>query len=190
QEKVPFFLGGDHSVTIPLVQGFESHGQPIHVIQVDAHPDLYFEYEGDRYSHACTAARLLEMRHVASVTQLGIRCMSSPQRQNAAQYRGRLFILTASQMGLEPIRLDHIPAGEPVYLTVDLDGIDPAFAPGVSHPVPGGLLSRQVLDLFHSFHWKLIGMDVVEVNPTQDINNQTSILAARILHEGMGVVDS
>jgi arginase family enzyme len=73
-----------------------------------------------------------------------------------------------------------------VYLTIDMDGFDPAFAPGVSHAVPGGLSSRQVLDFIQQGHWGLVGMDVVEVNPTRDVNDQTAILAARLLHEGMG----
>jgi arginase family enzyme len=83
--------------------------------------------------------------------------------------------------------LPHIPPGAPVYLTVDLDGFDPAYAPGVSHPVPGGLTPRQVLNFIQNAPWKLVGMDVVEVNPDWDVNDQTAILAARVLHEGMGI---
>ena len=70
-------------------------------------------------------------------------------------------------------------------LSVDMDGFDPAYAPGVSHPVPGGLSPRQVLNLFHEANWRLVGMDTVEVNPLRDINNLTAILAGRVLHEGM-----
>ncbi len=69
---------------------------------------------------------------------------------------------------------------------LERDGLDPAFAPGVSHPVPGGLTSRQVLTFVQSGHWNLVGMDVVETNPAVDVNNQTAILAGRLLHEGMG----
>jgi arginase family enzyme len=82
--------------------------------------------------------------------------------------------------------LPHIPAEAPVYLTVDMDGFDPAFAPGVSHPVPGGLTARQVLGLILRGHWTLVGMDAVEVNPSRDFQYMTAILAARLLHEGMG----
>ncbi len=73
-----------------------------------------------------------------------------------------------------------------MYLTVDLDGLDPSVAPGVSHPVPGGLTSRQVLSFIASADWRLVGMDVVELNPSVDFNQLTAILAARLLHEGMG----
>ena len=73
-----------------------------------------------------------------------------------------------------------------MYVTLDMDAFDPAFAPGVSHPVPGGLAPRQALDLLQDGAWKLVGMDVVETNPDRDFNNLTAVLAGRLLHEGMG----
>jgi arginase family enzyme len=126
------------------------------------------------------------MPHVASLTQLGIRTRNQLQVAFGDQHRGRLHQQTASQLASEPPRLEHIEPGAPVYLTVDADGIDPAFAPGVSHPVPGGVSPRFVLDLIQSASWRLVGMDVVEVNPSRDINDLTSIVAGRLVHEGMG----
>jgi arginase family enzyme len=79
-----------------------------------------------------------------------------------------------------------VPEEAAVYLTIDMDGFDPSCAPGVSHPVPGGLTARQVLGLILRGHWILVGMDVVEVNPSRDVQDQTSILAGRLLHEGIG----
>jgi agmatinase len=185
--KIPFFAGGDHAVTIPIIAALAEIGEPVHIIQIDAHPDLYLDYEGSRNSHACTIARALEMSHVASVTQLGIRTMNASQKPLLEHYRERIHIFSGRDLVGELPALSHIPAGAPVYLTVDLDGFDPAFAPGTSHPVPGGLTPRQVLNLIQNAHWKLVGMDVVEVNPDLDFNDQTAILAARILHEGMGL---
>lgn len=187
-ERIPFIAGGDHAVTIPVVEALEVLDQPVHVIQIDAHPDLYPDYDGNRFSHACTGARILEMDHVESLTQLGIRTMNAVQSQYVDRYPDRLVIHEASELAVELPELSHIPEEAYVYLTIDLDGLDPAFAPGVSHPVPGGLSSRQVLDLIQQGHWELVGMDVVEVNPTRDVNDQTAILAARLLHEGMGYV--
>ncbi|MGH7452508.1 MAG: arginase family protein, partial [bacterium] len=158
----------------------------VHLVQIDAHPDLYPEFERSRDSHACTISRALEMRHVASVTQLGIRTLNKAQMPQLERYRDRLHIFFARDLLGELPSLPHIPNGAPVYMTVDLDGFDPAFAPGVSHPVPGGLMPRQVLNFIQKAPWKLIGMDVVEVNPDVDINDQTAILAARLLHEAMG----
>jgi len=184
--QTPFVMGGDHAVTVPVLQGLAAIATSIHVIQVDAHPDLYPDFEGNPDSHACTAARLLEMTHVASVTQLGIRTLNQDQRLQVDHYADRLHILEARQLTSEVPRLGHIPERAAVYLTVDMDGFDPSVAPGVSHPVPGGLHSRQVMQLIQQGHWTLVGMDVVEVNPSRDINDQTSILAARLLHEGIG----
>jgi agmatinase len=186
----PFVAGGDHAVTVPVVEAFSVLERPLHVIQIDAHPDLYPDFEGNRDSHACTGARLLEMRHVKSLTQLGIRTLSKEQRQNADRFPDRLRIFEAQSLERESPDLSHIPADAPVFLTVDMDGFDPAFAPGVSHPVPGGLTARQILSLIQRGHWTLVGMDVVEVNPLRDFHSMTAILAARLLHEGIAYAAS
>ncbi|MFQ5823124.1 MAG: arginase family protein, partial [bacterium] len=187
-EKIPFFAGGDHAVSVPVIEALNILKEPIHIVQIDAHPDLYWEFEGNRHSHACTAARILEMNHIASLTQLGIRTLNPAQSQQVERFQDRIHLYLAHTLTDEIPSIPHIPKGAFVYLTVDVDGFDPAFAPGVSHPVPGGLTSRQVLNLIHNAHWKLVGMDVVEVNPDLDLNDQTAILAARVLHEGMGYV--
>ncbi len=183
--KIPFFAGGDHAVTIALGEALTALENPVHIIQLDAHPDLYPEFAGHRFSHACTAARLLEMAHIASVTQIGIRTMNSVQADQAKRFTGRLHVFHARDLRADLPPLPHIPTGAPVYLTVDLDAFDPAFAPGVAHPVPGGLAPRPALSFIQNAAWKLVGMDVVEVNPELDVNDQTAILAARLLHEGM-----
>ena len=184
--KVPFIVGGDHAITVPVVRAFRSLGDPVHVVQIDAHPDLYSDYKSNPHSHACVAARLLEMDHVASLTQLGIRTLNDEQSKQIVRFHDRLRMMFARDLTGTLPSLKHIPDDAPVYLTVDMDGFDPAFAPGVSHPVPGGLTSRQVLTFVQNGRWKLVGMDVVEMNPSTDINNLTAVLAARLLHEGMG----
>jgi len=184
--KVPFFAGGDHAVSVPVVAALSVLNEPVHVVQFDAHPDLYPVFEGNPNSHACAATRLLEMGHVASLTQLGVRTLNRPQSQQAEQHSDRLRILSARDLGGGIPALSHIPRGAKVYVNVDIDAFDPAYAPGVSHPVPGGLTPRQVLDFLQRAEWALVGMDVVEVNLTLDRNDQTVLLAARLLHEGMG----
>lgn len=181
-----FFAGGDHAVSVPVVAALAVLGRPVHVLQVDAHPDLYPEFRGSKSSHACVAARFLEMPHVASLTQLGIRTRNAEQRELAARYEGRLHQHTARELGAGLPVLDHVPPNGLAYLTVDADGLDPSNAPAVAHPVPGGLTVRFVLDLIHHGAFRLIGMDVVEVNPSRDVNDITSIVAGRLLHEGMG----
>ncbi|MCG8606095.1 arginase family protein, partial [bacterium] len=182
---VPFFLGGDHAVTVPIVRATAVINKPVHIVQIDAHPDLYSELDGSPSSHACTAARLLEMEHVASIIQVGVRALNQVQTELARQHRDRVQIISAKD-ATGSVNLSSIPDDGLVYVTLDLDGLDPAYAPGVSHPVPGGLTARQVLELIQSLPGRLIGMDAVEVNPDLDVNDQTSILAARLLHEAMG----
>lgn len=184
--KLPFFAGGDHAVTIPLARALAVLGRPVHVVQLDAHPDLYDEFDGDRESHACVAARLLELPHVASLTQIGIRTMNPPQQQAASHYVDRLQVITAREIGAEIPSPVHIPAGGEVYFTLDLDVFDPAFAPGVSHPVPGGLSPRAVLNFLQHASWRSVGMDVVELNPRYDVHDRTAILGARLLQEAFG----
>lgn len=184
--KRPFFAGGDHAVTIPVGRALAALRRPVHVVQFDAHPDLYDEYDGDCESHACVAARLLEMPHVASLTQIGVRTMNAPQQETARRFPDRLRSIAAWQISARIPLLPHIPRGADVYVTLDLDVFDPAFAPGVAHPVPGGLTPRAVLNLLQRTPWNVVGMDVVELNPRFDPRGLTAVLAGRVLLEGMG----
>jgi agmatinase len=183
--KIPFFAGGDHAVTVPVAEALAVLGRPVHIIQLDAHPDLYPIYESSLSSHACVAARLLEMPHVASLTQYGIRTENAVQADCARRHAGRLRQFHARTIGASLDYPPHIPHGAPVYITLDLDAFDPAFAPGVAHPVPGGFTPRQVLNFLQFAPWSLVGMDVVELNPAADAGNLTALLAARCLHESM-----
>lgn len=186
--KKPFFVGGDHAVTIPIVEALAVLKKPIHYIQIDAHPDIYPDFDGNIYSHACVGARVLEMTHIANVTQIGVRAMNARQQQLADRYDEKLRIFFARTLPQALPSLAYIDDHAPVYLSIDLDAFDPGFAPGVSHPVPGGLTPRQVLNFIQDMRWNLVGMDVVEVNPERDVQNLTAILAARLLHEAMGYV--
>ncbi len=183
--KTPFLLGGDHAITIPIVEALDCLGGAVHVVQLDAHPDLYDEYGGDRFSHACTASRILEMAHVATLTIVGERSMNPPQRQQAAHFGDRLKILPARGLTGPIPPLGHIAEDAPVYLTLDLDVFEPAHAPGVSHPLPGGLTPRQVLDFLADSRFRLVGMDAVEVNPDLDLRGATAVLAARLVQQAM-----
>ncbi len=189
RRRVPFVLGGDHAITPPLVQGFQGDGA-LHVVQWDAHPDMNPEFEGSRTSHACVAARLLEFPHVASLTQIGIRTDTPVQRAAREAHPGRVHAISAREGARRSAFLDHLSDGARIYLTVDMDGFDPAFAPAVAHPVPGGLSARAGLDLIHEIgtRFRLVGMDVVEACPGGDREQRTLLLAARLIHEGVGLV--
>lgn len=185
--KVPFFAGGDHAVTVPVAEALAVLGEPIHVVHLDAHPDLYPEYDGNRDSHACTISRLLEMTHIEFVTQIGVRTFNDSQRLIAEGHRDRLEVFEAKDLLVSSPLPTLVLEGVAVYVTLDVDVFEPAFAPGVSHPVPGGLSPRQVLNWFSQARWRLVGMDVVEVNPSVDETDRTSILAGRVMHEAMAL---
>lgn len=170
-------LGGDHAISYPVVRAHASIHGPLAIVHLDAHPDLYDAFEGDRYSHACPFARILEEGLARSLVQVGIRTMNAAQRAQADRF------------GVEVIPMhewstDLVLAFEgPVYLSVDLDVLDPAFAPGVSHQEPGGCSTRDVLRLLHSLRGHLVGADIVELNPSRDVNGTTARVAAKILKE-------
>ncbi|MEM6630418.1 MAG: agmatinase [Bacteroidota bacterium] len=170
-------FGGDHSIVYPLIKAYTAYYGKVHILQIDAHGDLYDEFEGDRYSHACPFARIMEAGLAHSLTQVGIRSLTPHQRQQAVRF------------GVEVIEmrdyvLKKIPSLEgPLYLSLDLDGLDPAYAPGVSHQEAGGFTSRQVIDIIQQLPLPLIGADIVELNPTRDIGGITAALAGKLARE-------
>jgi arginase family enzyme len=155
------------------------HG-PLTILHIDAHPDLYETFEGDRYSHACPFARIMEEGLAHRLVQVGIRTMNRHQRDQADRFGVEVLEMTDWLDGKRP-RTD----GK-VYLTVDLDGLDPAHAPGVSHHEPGGLTTREVLDLIQGLEGDLVAADLVEYNPRQDVGGITAAVAAKIVKEVAG----
>ncbi|HKP48387.1 MAG TPA: agmatinase [Gemmatimonadales bacterium] len=176
----PLALGGDHSVTYPLMRAMSRSYRALTILHLDAHPDLYEEFEGDRFSHACPFARIMEEGLASRLVQVGIRTLNPQQRRQAQRYGVELIDMRSWEAGIRP-RVEG-----PVYLTVDLDVLDPAFAPGVSHREPGGLSVRDVLSIIQQLSGTLVGADVVEYNPRQDIGGVTAVVAAKIVKEIAG----
>ena len=179
---VPIALGGDHSITYPIMRAIARKHRGITILHIDAHGDLYDEFETDRFSHACPFARIMEEKLCARLVQVGIRTLTPHQREQIAKF------------GVDTIEMQHFAGGArpsvsgPVYISVDLDGLDPAFAPGVSHREPGGLSVRDVLTMIHSLRGPIVGADVVEFNPAQDVNGLTAAVAAKITRELAGAI--
>ena len=173
----PIALGGDHSVTYPVLRAVHAVHGPCTVLHVDAHPDLYDSFEGDRYSHACPFARVMEERLASRLVQVGIRAMTAHQRTQADRFSVDVIDMRAWADGTRPA-----VSGQ-VYMSIDLDGIDPAHAPGVSHQEPGGLTVRDVIGLIQGCGGKLIGADVVELNPSQDTGDMTAKVGAKLVKE-------
>ena len=173
----PLSLGGDHSVTYSTGRGVASRAPSLTVVQIDAHPDLYDEFEGDRYSHACQFARIREEGLAAHLIQVGIRTITNHQRDQAKRFAVDVIDMRRWTHGDRPR-----PSG-PVYLSIDLDGLDPAFAPGVSHPEPGGLTVRDVLEVVRELDGPIVGADIVELNPHRDADGLTAVVAAKLVKE-------
>jgi arginase len=176
----PIALGGDHSVTYPCVRAVRAAWPRLTILHVDAHPDLNDVFEGDRFSHACPFARLLEERPADRLVQIGIRAMSKHQREQADRFGVEVIDMTRWEAGERP-RIEG-----PVYLSIDLDGLDPAFAPGVSHREPGGLSVRDVITAVQRLAGPIVGADVVEYNPLADSGDFTARVASKLVKELAG----
>lgn len=178
----PLALGGDHSITYPIMLAIARVHPKVTILHIDAHGDLYDEFEGDRYSHACPFARIMEEQLCVHLVQVGIRTLTPDQRDQIKRFE------------VETIEMQHFAGGArpsisgAVYLSIDLDGLDPAFAPGVSHREPGGLSVRDALTMIHALDGPIVGADVVEFNPSQDLGNVTAAVAAKIIREIAGSI--
>ena len=177
----PIFLGGDHMVTYPIVAGLaEVHG-PVNILHFDAHPDIYDDFEGDPLSHASPFARIMERGLAKQLVQVGIRTLNRHCREQAKRFGVEIIEMRNFNADTVPI----LPS--PIYVSIDLDALDPAFAPGVSHHEPGGLSVRDILSVLHRIGWPIVGADVVEYNPTRDINGITAVVAAKFVKELAGL---
>jgi agmatinase len=177
---LPIALGGDHSVTYPILRALGPRHSGLTILHIDAHPDLYDHFEGDRHSHACPFARIMEEGLAARLVQVGIRAMTGPQREQAARFGVETIDMRAWTAGVRPTLRG------PIYASIDLDGLDPAFAPGVAHREPGGLTVRDVIGLIQRLPLPLVGADVVEVNPGCDPSGVTASVAAKLVKELAG----
>ena len=180
--RPPILLGGDHSVTYPILRAIGPLHPKLTVLHIDAHADLYDEFDGDRYSHACPFARVMEERLVHHLVQVGIRTLTGDQAAQAARFGVEMIDMRAWADGARP------SIAGPVYVSLDLDGLDPAFAPGVSHREAGGLSVREVLSVLAAMNGPIVGADIVEYNPAQDVAGLTAHVAAKFVKELAGLM--
>jgi arginase len=173
----PLCLGGDHSVTYPVIRAMRRRYPRLALLHLDAHPDLYDSLDGDRYSHACPFARIMEDGLVDRLVQVGIRTMNAHQRAQADRFGVEVVTMRDWDQTAD------FAFDQPLYISVDLDALDPAFAPGVSHREPGGLSTRELLRIIQRTRAEIVGADVVEFNPTVDPAGLTAWVAAKIVRE-------
>lgn len=190
----PFLVGGDHSITLPVARGLRAVHGALAIIHVDAHldtspPDTWAE----EHHHGTPLRHCLTEGLVSSLQQVGVRAPWQHAEEGALAARHgahSVSIEDVAERGAADVaaELRERVGKAPVYLSFDVDAVDPAFAPGTGTQVPGGLSSREALALVRGLAGiNLVGMDVVEVCPALDVGEQTSLLAAYLLFEGLGV---
>lgn len=189
---LPVTLGGDHSVHIPCIRAFDDQ-EPVHLIHIDAHLDFVDSRHGVMYGHGNPLRRASEMKHVTGMTQLGIRFVSSSNRDDYAAARKAgsdiLSVRDVRKLGTEGV-LERIPKGVRYYCTIDIDGFDPSIAPGTGTPSHGGFLYYEVLEILQGLTTQgdVVGIDLVEVAPDYDQTGTTAFLAAQLLMGFLGYI--
>ncbi len=181
KNAVPIVLGGDHSITYWIVRAMARKHKDLDLLHFDAHPDLYDNLYQDRLSHACPFARIMEDGLVRNLTQVGIRTANSEQRNLARKHKVRMIEMKDFRDDL------HLEFVNPLYISFDFDCLDPAFAPGVSHQIAGGLSTRQVINLIHTIRSPIVGFDLVELNPTRDPSGITASAGFKMVMEMAGM---
>jgi agmatinase len=189
---IPLILGGDHATTIPILKAYEGRG-PICVVQIDAHLDFRDEVGGAREGYSSPMRRASEMPWVQSIAQVGMRGMGSARTREVDEARAYGSIIVRAEelhrFGVEDL-LRKIPRSENYYITLDADGLDPAIAPGVDAPAPGGVTYYQMVGLMRGLAQMghIVGADFVEFAPDLDLNGRTGFLLARLIVVLLGCI--
>jgi agmatinase len=182
---VPIVLGGDHAIPIPVIRAYERHG-PIFVVQIDEHLDWREEVNGVREGLSSPMRRASEMAWVSGMAQVGLRAVGSARQGEVDDARAYGSVLIGAEElhrdGVEAV-LERIPAAERYYITFDADGLDPTIAPGVLTPGFGGIDYYEASNLLRGIarKGKIVGIDMVEIVPHLDVNDVTSLVAARLI---------
>jgi len=176
----PLVLGGDHSISYPILRGFRPSHPRLSILHFDAHGDLYDEFQGDRYSHACPFARIMEERLADRLVQVGIRTITGHVREQVKRFGVEVIEMKDWRDGMK------LEFDTPVYVSFDLDVIEPGLAPGISHREAGGFSVRQALAVIQSLTAPLVGADFVEFNPSADMTGVTAAVSAKVVKELAG----
>ena len=178
--KKPVFLGGEHLVSLPLIKALKEHYEDLVVIQFDAHADLRTDYMGEKLSHATVMRQVSEIVGMKNLYQVGIRSGTKQEFQFGREHTNFypydvMESLTEILPGL---------ADKPVYITLDIDVVDPAHAPGTGTPEPGGCSSKEIMEAVYALRsLRIVGADLVEVSPVGDSGLLTGLLAAKLVRE-------
>lgn len=175
-------LGGDHAITHPIMRAVRRRYGSLTILHIDAHPDIYDAYQGNRRSQTSSFARIMEEGLTDRLIQVGLRTINGHHREQFKRFG--VEAIEAGRCG-EDLRFD---ISTPVFISMDIDALDPAFAPGVTYREPGGLTVRQVVNLLHRLEQPIVAADIVEYNPRCDISGLTANVAAKLLKEIAGMM--
>jgi agmatinase len=180
KNKLPFFLGGEHLITYPIVKSFVDNFSELAILHFDAHADLREKYEGEALTHATVMRRICEIAGSKNVYQFGIRSGCREEwafAQEATHFYPEQILVPMKEV---LTLIGH----RPVYVTLDIDVVDPAFAPGTGTPEPGGCTSQELIAAVHQLsQLNIVGIDLVEVAPNHDLGERTALLAAKVIRE-------
>lgn len=177
-------LGGEHTVSYGIVKAMKEIYKDIAIIHFDAHADLRTEYNSEKFSHACVMNLIGGEVGFENIYQFGIR--SCDEEELKVAKKTNFYPLHKYEVDKILEILDELSIQKKVYLTIDIDVLDPAFAPGVGTPEPGGISSTDMFKILNSLkNFEIVGFDVVEVNPMVDMNGITAMAAAKIIREGI-----
>ena len=176
--RLPLILGGDHAITFPVLGAIAAHHGPVDILHFDAHADIYEDFDNNPLSHASPFARIMEAGLARRLVQVGIRTLSTHQRDMISRYGVEVHEYKSFQAsGYEP----HFQGK--VYISFDIDALDPACAPGVSHHEPGGMTVREAVGVIQRIEGHIVGADIVEFNPSRDWHDMTAAVCAKLVKE-------
>ncbi|MFP3203456.1 MAG: agmatinase [Sulfolobus sp.] len=188
---VPFIAGGDHSITLPILRALYKKYGKVNIIHLDSHYDFWDSYWGKKYTHGTWLRRALEEGLLKNVIQAGIRASTFSKEDLADKERlgVKSYTIRDLKYNMQNVIKDINSLEGPTYISIDIDVVDPAFAPGTGTPEVGGLTSFEIIEMIRQLRiGQIIGFDVVEVSPPYDVSEITSMLAANIIYEGMSVL--
>lgn len=183
--KFPIVLGGEHSLTPAVVECVHRKHKDLGYLVIDAHLDFREHYLDEPDSHACSFRRVTDILGLERGISLGVRSISPEENEKFSQVKPKLVdAFTIRDMGIEEAiaKAESVLGNRPIYLSLDMDAIDPAYAPGVGTPEPFGITPEDVKAVINHFAPQLVGFDLVEVSPASD-NGNTAALAARLVQE-------
>ncbi|BFI74512.1 agmatinase [Sulfurisphaera ohwakuensis] len=188
---VPFIGGGDHSITLPILRAMYRKYGKVNIVHFDSHYDFWNLYWGKKYTHGTWLRRAIEEGLINVPIQAGIRAstFSKDDLEDKKKLGVKSFTIRDLKYNLNSVINEINSLKGPTYVSIDIDVVDPAFAPGTGTPEVGGLTSFEIIEIIRKLKFdKLIGFDVVEVSPPYDVSEITSMLAANIIYEGMSIL--